>query len=315
MILCAGLGTRLRPLTARLPKPACPVLDRPLVWYQLALLAGAGVQEVVVNTHQLPDAMAAAARAGGRHLGLSVEISHEPTVLGTGGGLKRMEAWLGGGTCLVLNGDILFDVDLPRALEAHRRSGAVATMVVRAMPKGADYRPVDADAFGRVLRIAGDGPAPAGSKPWLFTGVHLLEPEIFAGLPPVSRGASGLHEQGYRPLLERGRPVLVHEDAGAWSDLGTPARYLAANLDAASGAFPLRRFLRLGVHAVPPGASYLGPEARVDGELRASVVGAGAFIPAGAHVERSVVWAGTELRPGERLKGAIAADELRVVAA
>jgi mannose-1-phosphate guanylyltransferase len=304
MVFCAGLGTRLKPLTDRLPKPACPLLDRPLCWYDLALLAGAGVRDVVVNTHPLPQQMAEAARAGGVKLGLSIEISHEPELLDTGGGLKRAQPLLGNETFLLLNGDIVFDVDLPAAIAAHRQAGAAATMVVRRMPPGAPYRPVHVDGASRVVRIAGDAPRPPGTSPWLFTGVHVLEPEIFAQLP---EGRSGLHEAGYGPWLRAGAKILAHVDEGVWSDIGTPARYLEANLGLLSGAFPAKRFAALGAFE-----GYVGENSRVDGEAIDSVIGAGAVVPAGASVHRSVVWPGTVLRAGERLEDVVAAGELRV---
>lgn len=312
MIFCAGLGTRLRPLTELLPKPACPVLDRPLVWYDLALLAGAGVAEVAVNTHQLPERMAEAAREGARLLGLGLEISREPELLGTGGGLRQVAPFLRGGTFFLLNGDILFDVDLEAALRAHRAAGAAATMVVRPMPRDAGYRPVHVRPDGRVARIAGEGPPPSGTSPWLFTGVHVLEPEILSLLPD---GPSGLHEQGYGPLLGAGRPVIAHEDRGFWDDLGTPRRYLDANLAAASGELPLRRFGALGLDgARREKGSWVGVGARVEGRIERSVVGRAARVPAGASAIRSLLWPETELSPGEALEGAIAAPGLRVPA-
>jgi len=311
MVFCAGLGTRLRPLTSLLPKPACPILDRPLCWYDLALLAGAGVRDVVINTHLLPEQMAQAARSGAAKVGLSIEISHEPELLETGGGLKKAEPLLGHETFFLLNGDIVFDVDLPTALAAHQRAGAVATMVVRRMPPGAPYRPVHVDAAGRVVRIAGDAPPPLGTTPWLFTGVHVLEPEIFGRLPT---GPSGLHEAGYGPWLRAGAKILAHPDEGAWSDIGTPARYLEANLGLLGGAFPAKRFAALGAFVASSSGTYVGENARVEGTARDSVIGAGAVVPAGASVHRSVLWPGTRLREGEQLEQVIAAGELRVAA-
>lgn len=311
MVFCAGLGTRLRPLTDRLPKPACPVLDLPLCWYDLALLAGAGVSEVIANTHHLAEPMAAALRRGGERLGIDVSISHEPILLGTGGGLARATPFLHGGTFLLLNGDVLFDVDLAAALAAHRKSGAAATMVVRALPPGAPYRPVNVDGEGRVVRIAGNGPPPPGTTPWLFTGVHVLEPEI---LRPLREEPSGLHEDGYGPLLAGGARVLAHRDEGAWNDVGTPARYLDANLSLLSGTVPVARFAALRLDLAARQTAWIGEEARLEGEVLGSVIGAGALVPEGARVERSLLWPGTELRPGEQLVRCIAAGDLRVAA-
>ncbi|MHB8418068.1 MAG: nucleotidyltransferase family protein [Myxococcales bacterium] len=312
MLLCAGLGTRLRPLSDLRPKPACPILDLPLCWYALSLLAGAGVGEVIANTHHRADEMAAALRRGGAKLGVEVEISHEPELLGTGGGLAKAGPRLRGGTFLLLNGDVLFDADLPAALAAHRGAGAAATMVVRAFPAGAPYRPVHVDEAGRVVRIAGEGPPPPGTTPWLFTGLHVLEPDILGRLPS---GPSGLHEDGYGPLLRSGAKVVAHRDEGAWNDVGTPARYLEANLALAGGTLPVGRFAALGLPPAAEGqSSWIGDGAQIEGEVEGSVVGEGAWIPEGAGVRQSVVWPGTELRRGERLDRCIAAGSLRVPA-
>ncbi len=165
MVLCAGLGTRLRPLTARVPKPAVPVCAAPLVRFSLALLAGAGVRRAVVNVHHLPDAMAAAAGAAAAALGLDLAVSREPVIAGTGGALREARAALAGaGEILLVNGDVLFDVDLGAALAAHRASGALATMLLLPMPAGARYASVEVDAGGAVRRIAGAfGPGGRGS--------------------------------------------------------------------------------------------------------------------------------------------------------
>ncbi len=178
MVLCAGLGTRLRPLTAQVPKPAVPVCGVPLVRWSLALLAGAGVRRAVVNVHHLPEAMAAAAAEAAAALGLALTLSREPVIAGTGGALREARAALDGASeILLVNGDVLFDLDLGAALAAHRASGALATMVLLPMPAGARYAAVEVDAGGAVRRIAGAfGPGGAGLSPWHFSGVHVLSP-------------------------------------------------------------------------------------------------------------------------------------------
>jgi len=312
MVACAGLGERLLPLSTMLPKPAFPLLDHPLVDFNLALLAQAGVESVVVNTHHLADAMAGAASDGCLDLGLGLQLSHEPVLLGTGGGLKRVEAWLRGGTFLLVNGKILFDVDLGAALEAHRRAGAVATLVVTDLPAGEGYRPVYATAGGRLAHVPGFEPEAPSGTPYLFTGIHVLEAEIFRHLPSVEDRAYGIFEHGYRGLVDAGGKVIVHRDGGAFHDPSTLSRYLRANLDAAAGRFPLARFARLGLEALTPEVGYLAPGAEVHGEVHESVIGPGAVVPQGAQVVRSVVWPGTRIAAGERLEGGIAAGEIRL---
>ena len=312
MVLCAGLGTRLRPLTARCPKPAVPVCGVPLIRFTLGLLAGAGVRRAVVNVHHLPGAMAAAARAAAEELGLALSVSEEPVIAGTGGALRQARPLLAGADAVVLvNGDVLFDVDLGAALAAHAASGALATMVLMAMPAGAAYAAVEADDEGRVRRIAGRfGPGGEGLTPWHFPGVHVLSPELLALVPdaPFERD---VNRHVYPPLMASGRVRRV-VSAGAWSDLGDPRSYLAANLDVAAGRLPLGRF---GGLAPPPRVTpdaQVAPDAQVGPEV---VIGAGCRVGAGARLERAVLWPGTVVAPGEVVIDAIAAGELRVPAA
>jgi mannose-1-phosphate guanylyltransferase len=311
VVLCAGLGTRLRPLTGLLPKPAVPLCNVPLIDHALGLLAGAGVAWVVVNVHHQPERMEAAARAAAGALGLELRISREPVIAGTGGALREARPLLSGAEAVVvLNGDVLFDVDLRAALSAHRAGGALATMALLPMPAGAAYASVELDEGGRVRRIAGRfGPGGARLTPWHFPGLHVLDPELLALVPPAPFECD-LHRHVYPPLMARGlvRGLVTH---GAWRDLGTPASYLAANLDVAAGRLDRSRFGLPPPRRVAAGAR-IDPGARV-GE--AAVIGEGCEVPAGAVVERAVLWPGTRLRPGEVVVDAVAAGELRVSAA
>src|SRR5207248_1976894 len=147
MVLCAGFGTRLRPLTDQIPKPLVPLCGVPLLRYNFALLKNAGVNEIVINTHHLAAAMEQGALALARDLGIALHVSREHKhILGTGGGVRRAEATLGSETFFLLNGDMIFDVDLRAALAAHRKAGAIATMVLAPYPRGATYGAVEIDA-------------------------------------------------------------------------------------------------------------------------------------------------------------------------
>lgn len=309
MVLCAGLGTRLRPLTTLLPKPAVPVCGVPLVRWSLGLLAGAGVRRAVVNVHHLPGAMAAAARAAAAELSLDLSVSEEPVIAGTGGALREARRHLAGADAVVvLNGDVLFDVDLARAVTAHLASGALATMVLLRMPPGAAYAAVELDAAGRVRRIGGrHGPGGEGLTSWHFPGAYVLSPALLDLVPPAPFEVD-VHRHVYPPLMERGlvRGLLA---AGWWSDLGEPGAYLAANLDVAAGRVPLGRFRLAQPGRVGPGAVVEAGAEVVD-----AVVGAGCRVPAGARVERAVLWPGTALAPGEAVVDAVAAGALRVPA-
>lgn len=320
MVLCAGLGTRLRPLTLRVPKPAVPVCGVPLVSWTLGLAAGAGIARAVVNVHHLPEEMARAAEEGARAAGLSLGVSREPVIAGTGGALREARRLLAGaGAIVVVNGDVLFDVDLAAALAAHRASGALATMVLLPMPPGAAYATVDVDAGGAVRRIAGRfGPGGEGLTPWHFSGVHVLSPALLDAVP-AEPFECDVNRHVYPPLMASGavRGLVVD---GYWNDLGTPARYLEASRDVLLGKVPLARFRRaspLGRSAeVAPGVR-AGEGASIDPSARVAApayVGAGCVVPAGARVEDAVLWDGTALAPGERVEHAVAAGAERVPA-
>jgi mannose-1-phosphate guanylyltransferase len=335
MVLCAGLGTRLAPLTDLLPKPAVPLGGVPLVRWSLALLAGAGVRRAVVNVHHLADEMERAARESAAALGLGLQISREPIVAGTGGALREARRLLSGAAEIVLlNGDVLFAADLAGALRAHRASGALATLLLAPMPPGGGYAAVEADGAMAVRRIAGLGPAGEGLSPWHFTGCHVLSPALLDRVP-ARPFACDVNRHVY-PALLPGGGVRGHLDPGAWRDLGSPRGYLEAHLDLLAGRLPLERFpgadpfgglspagdgLRLGPGAgVSQGARLEGPVAlgagsRVEEGARlgpGAFVGRGCRVGAGAVVREAVVWDRTEIRAGERVERMVAAGALRV---
>jgi mannose-1-phosphate guanylyltransferase len=320
MILCAGLGTRLRPLTEAVPKPAVPVCGVPLVRWNLSLLARAGVRRAVVNTHHLADRMAEAARDAAREAGLSLAVSHERVIAGTGGALRQARPHLEGADAIVLvNGDVLFDVDLGEALRVHRWAGGRATMVLAPMPPGARYAAVEVSAAGWVRRIAGKfgpGPDPGEElRPFHFTGVHVLSPSLLDDVPSVPFECD-INRQVYPRAMEQPGGVRAFLQGGYWNDLGTPERYLEAILDVLDGRVPLARFgldplagLRRGA-----GGAAVHPSAEVQGEVERAFVGAGARLGPGSTVREAVVWDGTEVAAGERVERAIAAGAARVAA-
>ena len=336
MVLCAGLGTRLRPLTERWPKPALPFLGAPLLRSHLALLKAAGVQAVGINTHHLPDVMAAVAREECARAGLALHVVHEPVIQGTGGGIRGLRDFLEGDDFLVLNGDILFPLPLAPLLEAHRRSGAAATLVLLPMPERERYTAVELDAQRRVRRITGRGPGGDALTPWHFTGVHVMSPRVFDFMAP--EGPEDINRDVYIRLLEAGLTLHGEVVRGYWSDLGTPGRYLATVRDVLEGRVPLEplgpagsplgaaRQQSPGVWAHPdaqPGAARLeGPAFLADGCRlgeaarigHAVVVGTRAQVGAGAQLERTVVFDDTQVGEGEALTDTLAWGAHRIPA-
>jgi len=236
MILAAGLGTRLRPLTDKTPKPLLPVAGLPLIGWNLLLLRQHGITDVVVNLHHLGELIERELRDGARY-GVRVVYSKEPDILGTGGGIKQAESFFGDEPFLVLNGDTLLEMDLKFVARFHREEQGLATMVLREDPDAEQWGAVEIDGHRRVLSIAGRGRSP--DRPTLrrmFAGVHVMHPRLLRDVP---RGQPSSIIDAYVAAIERGEAVLGYDMQGYWSDVGTPERYAQAQQDAEAGRINL----------------------------------------------------------------------------
>lgn len=330
MVLCAGLGTRLRPLTERWPKPAIPLLGVPIFGYTLALLQKAGVTEVGINTHHLPEVMKQVAQAECDRRSVPLSVVHEPLIQGTGGGIRGLRPLVSGGDFIVFNGDILFALDLKAAVEAHRASGALATMVLLPMPPNEKFNPVEVDLEGNVRRVAGKGPGGERLRPWHFSGVHVISARIFEFMRP--EGAEDIVHDVYLGAVARGERVHGHVAQSAyWSDLGTPSRFLATQRDLLFSqvpaepfgeAFPLSDARRVRPnlwgrdHKRASGPALIEGDVAEDAQIGSAVhVAAGARIDGAARLNRSAVLPETTIAAGEELVEVIAWRDHRIKAA
>ncbi len=232
MILAAGLGTRLRPLTNATPKALLLVGGEPLIFYGIRLLKRHGVREVLINLHHLGDLIEKEVGDGSR-FGLKVSYSWEPTILGTGGGVRKVAGFFKA-PFFVLNSDILIECDLKALFRFHKKKRGIATMVLRMRDEGSPFTQVQ---VGRSDRIIGFGEQDTLKKSGIFTGVQILDPKILAYLPP--EGEACLIRQGYQPAIEAGEKVFGLFTEGYWNDLGTLERYRQAEQDIASGKIRL----------------------------------------------------------------------------
>jgi mannose-1-phosphate guanylyltransferase len=270
MVLAAGYGSRLRPLTAATPKPLVPVGDRPALAHVLERLEAAGVDRVVVNAHF--GAEAVAAFVGGRS---GCRVSIEPELLGTAGGLARAGALLGDGAALVWNADILAPVDAAALVAAHGARPTVdATLVVQPRPEGQGS--VGLDAAGRIVRLRGDRvPGSREAEGGEFMGVHVIGARLRGALP--ERGC--LVGDVYIPALLAGARLESFRWDAPFFDIGSLERYLDANV-----AWLAERGRASWTGA---GASVAGPVS-----LDRALVGARASVRGAGALERCVVWPG-----------------------
>lgn len=227
MVLAAGRGTRLAPITHTTPKPLVPVAGRPLLEPLLEFLRAGGIEDVVINLHHLGDRIRQHIGDGAR-FGLSVRYSPEDPILDTGGGIKKAEPLLAGEPFVVANGDSLLEIRLRDLLDWHRAHGGIATLAVRPDPDAAGYGLVELDDDDRVRRIVG---LPAGAAPaargLMFPGLHVLEPEVFRWMDPG--GVFSITRVTYPRLIEAGLQVFGWETHARWITIDTPEALAAAD--------------------------------------------------------------------------------------
>ncbi len=236
MILAAGLGTRLRPLTNSIPKPLLPIAGTPLIVWNLLLLKRHGFKDVVINLHHLGPMIEQALGNGSRY-GLRIIYSREPVILGTGGALKQAEPHFSGESVLVLNADTLVELDLGALCAFHQERNAMATLVLREDPEAAEWGLVEMDQDHRIVRITGRGrPDQVPVLPRMFAGIHVLRTRLLREVP---RGVASTIIDPYVASIERGETVLGYDCTGYWSDVGTPERYAQAEQDASAGRITL----------------------------------------------------------------------------
>ena len=325
MILAAGFGTRLWPLTEDRTKPAIPFLNRPLISYSVDYLGGYGIRDLTVNLHHQPDSIRAAL-GDGSTFGSSIRYSYEQEILGTSGALDAVRDTFLDDDFVVVNGKIVTDIDLAAAIQAHRRANAIATLVLRQNPARGHFSIVEVDERSCVSRFAGfpeplatqasgngaEGkPVSSDDTPLMFTGIQVLSPRIFEYIPRNCFSHSTIHV--YPKAIEAGETVLGFVAEGAWSELSTLSRYLEASLMMSRKqglsiieGLDCARTGALVEDAVLWNRVTVEPGARV----RRAVLADGVRIPAGVVIEDSVVVRRDIVREAER--GEVMGDNLIV---
>lgn len=237
MILAAGFGTRLFPLTIDRTKPAIPFLGKPLVGYVAEYVAKFGFKDIVVNLHHQPDSVINALGNGSDY---DVDIKYtveEPEILGTAGALDNAKQYLGNEPFLVVNGKIITDIDIAAAMETHKNTGALATMILKPNFKREKFTVVDVE--DGLVKSFGDFAHPLTENeirshtaespdPLMFTGIHIFEPEVFDYIPQGCY--SDIVPVFYRPAIAEGRKIAAHVTDAEWYELSTIPRYLDISL-------------------------------------------------------------------------------------
>lgn len=297
LVLAAGLGTRLRPLTDVVPKPLLPVAGLPLLGHSLQQLAAAGCQAAAINLHHLGDQIRQ--RFGDTFSGMRLVYSEEPELLGTLGALYPLKDFLAGADPIVLiNGDSLCRWPLKKLIRRFQADRAQATLLLagRAEPAGFGGG-VGIDRERRIVSFRpGDPEQTAAVRRHVFAGAHVLSPGLLERIGP---GNSDIVRDLYVPMLAKGprAKLTALVTKRSWHDLGTPQRFLDGVIDWAEAGWPERLWRR----------AWVSPEAAVESgaKIRQSTVEAGAKVGEGAHVERSVLLPGARVGKGSVVRESI----------
>jgi mannose-1-phosphate guanylyltransferase len=330
MVMAAGLGTRLRPLTYEIPKPIVPVVNRPVIEHVLVLLRRHGFGEVIANLHWFPDAIRDHL-GDGSDAGIELTYSYEETLLDTAGGVWNVRDYLthDDDSFLVLAADALTDVDLGALADAHAAHDGVATMTVKRVPNVSEYGVVLTDADGRVQGFQEKPDRAEALSDLANCMIYAFRPQIFDYFPdpPYVDWANDI----FPILLDNDVPFFTHVVERYWNDVGSLRELLQGNLDGIEGTVELEPAGELVTGEADPespdvdgladeraglpagtsinGRVLVGEDARVGDGVRIdgpAVIGAGARVGDGARIKESVLLPGAEVPAEGLLAGSIA---------
>jgi mannose-1-phosphate guanylyltransferase len=313
MVLAAGLGTRLRPLTYEIPKPMVPVLDRPVMAHISDLLADHGFQQVIANLHYFPDTIR-------DYFGDRLQYRYEQELLGTAGGVRGCSEFFSGETFLVISGDALTDIDLSAFVARHRQAGGIATLAVKKVSDTREYGVVLHDRDGRITGFQ-EKPEPEEALSNLGNcGIYIFEPEIFDYFP--DRPFVDWAQDVFPALLENDVPFFIHEMDQYWNDVGSLAELRQGTFDALHGKLRLKmagQEHKPGVviagqsplkdSTQTDGSIWIGHDVQLGEDVRLMgplVLGDGVRIGDRVQLRESIVFPGTEVHAESIIIGAIA---------
>jgi NDP-sugar pyrophosphorylase family protein len=283
--------------------------------HTLALLRSLGIAEIVVNLYHLPERIAEHFGDGSKY-GVRLHYSRETTILGTAGGIKAAQKFLDGEAFLVINADILVDIDLGKVIAYHRQKRSALTLVMRQSPDPGKYGPIDVNADGRIVRFP-RAALPEPCEPTarlMFTGIQVMEPEIFSRIPPEK--FYGTTKDVFPKMLEDGLPVFAYRHTGYWRDVGDRENYLQAHREILDGKIQVdaRGTLNPNHPAVAPPV-LIGKGCEISLQARVGpyvVLGDGCRVQSGASVERSVCWSGAVIGAGATVRDSVLGVGARV---
>lgn len=279
MILAAGLGTRLQPLTNKRPKALMPIVNRPIMSRTIDYLKGYGITQIIVNVHhhskQILDFL-----NSGKPFGIEVQVRVEPEILGTGGGIKNTQDFWDHDPFIVINTDILTNIDLRQAYEYKKGSESIATLILH---DHIPFNQIRIDNNRHIIDISEQN-KPGGLA---FTGIHIIDPALFSYIPKP--GFSDIIDC-YRNLIHSGMVVDAFLSEGHyWHDIGNISRYIRANKEI---LFMKEKAFAIGTN------THIDPLSRLE---EWAIIGDNGFIEADVVVKRSIIWNNVRVKQGSKV--------------
>jgi len=291
MILAAGFGTRLRPLTEKLPKALIPVANIPLLERNVEYLKSFEVEDIVINAYYLSESISNfILKKPIPKVKLTVRTEKE--ILGTGGGIANCADFFSEGTFVVINGDILTNIDINAAIKKHKDAGNLVTMVLH---DHESFNQIVIDKDNKVRKIHKD----KGPGRLAFTGIHILEPEIFDHMP--KKGFSDIILDCYNPLIKSGKMTAHTVSGHYWHDIGTIKSYIEAN----------KHFLKFKNKKTLSGSgTHIDPSVTL---REWAIIGDNVHIGKNTIIERSIIWDNTHIGNDILIKDSIVTSQCTVM--
>ena len=311
MVLAAGFGKRLQPLTRTLPKPMFPVLGRPLLSHTFDLLQSAGIDNIAVNIHHLPNSIINYFEKENPPP-FNLHFSTEEYILGTAGGIKKMQGFLEDGPFITINSDIITDIDLNKVINFHKNNNSKLTLVVRQDISPEQYDSIEICENGRIVHFIGASSMdiPESTTRVMFTGIQIMEPDIFARIPEGQ--FCGTTEDIFPQMIQDDVPIYGYLHEGYWKDMGNRESYLQVNTDALNKKIMLKEdstYQSNNPSIIPP--ALVGPNCRISKDSKIgphSVIGPNCIVESGAVIENSILWGGVTVGAGATIKRSVIAQ-------
>ncbi len=326
MILAAGVGSRLDPLTRNVPKPLVPIINRPVMEYLIELLKKHGFTEIMVNLHYLGDRIEQHFGDGSKW-NVKIHWSREDKLWGDAGSLKRVEEFFKDDTFIVIGGDDLTDMDLTRVLHTHREKGALATIALSLVDDPSEYGIVLMNEESRITRFLEKPKGEVIFSNTANTGVYIFQPEIFELIPGGAFYLFG--KQVFPLLLEQRLPLYGHLTAAYWKDVGNLKVYQQTQKDVLEGrvdtVIPMKevkKYVWIGENAQIDDTAEIGYPVAIGNNVKIhagakilenSVIGDNCLIEEGASVQDSILWEGAVVMRGTHLERCVVGKDCKVM--